>query len=119
VDETERKPTPLKYAAPASSGPLPPHFAVLLLCMPMLLVGFLMVPAPLRPVTPLPLYRWFWAVQVVAMLCALISIFLLCDSRVRRWPWFARINLLINIPGLAVCTFAILRYVVVNMPSPN
>ena len=119
MERSDRKPATLNYDAPEPSAPLPPPFVAILLCLPMLFFGFLMIPAPVRPLTPLPLYRWLWVIRAFAMLCALISIFLFCDRRVKYWPWFVRLTLLITIPGLAACTFAILRYVVINMPSPN
>ena len=84
----------------------------------MLLLGFLVLPAPVQPALALPLYRWVWVVRAFAILCSLISILLFC-GRVKRWPWLVRLNLLINILGLAACTFAILRYLVINLPSPN
>jgi hypothetical protein len=115
----DRQSTRLNYAAPASSAPLPPAYVAILLCVPMLLVGFLVILTPLRPVIPLPSYRSFWIIRAFAMLCALISIILFCDHRVKRRPWFVRLNLLVNLPGLAACTFGVLRYVVINIPPPN
>jgi hypothetical protein len=85
----------------------------------MTMIGFLWMPAYVRPPTPLFLFRWFWMLRASAMLCALISIFLLCSKRLTHWPWFVKLNLLINIPGLAACTFGILQYVIVNLPSPS
>jgi hypothetical protein len=74
---------------------------------------------PVRPATPLHPDQLFWVVRASAMLCALISVLLFCDVRVGRWPWFVRVNLLINIPGLTACSFFIMRYVLVNTPSPG
>jgi hypothetical protein len=117
VERREPPANPLDYGAPEPSAPLPPPAVAILLCVPMALVVFLWVPPPIRPVTPFLLFRWFWVVRAVAMVCALISMFLFCDKRVTRWPWFARLNLLINIPGLAACTFTILRHVIFHLPN--
>jgi hypothetical protein len=62
--------------------------------------------------------HWFWAVRAFAMVSAILSIVFLPREPVVPWNWWVRVNLLINIPGLAICTFAILRFVIINMPGP-
>lgn len=88
----------------------------------MLLVGLLAVAAPLGSIIPLPSYRSFWLIRAFAMLCALVSIFI---HPANRTPWWVglnglvRLNLLINLVGLATCTFAVLRYVVLHIPDSH
>jgi hypothetical protein len=107
----------IEYGARVQGPPSLPSSIALLLTIPMVFVGFLCLPAQLRPSLPFATFRWFWFARAFAMLCALISIFLCCRKGDRREPWFIKLNLLVNLPGLALCTFGILRYVVINMPS--
>ena len=112
-------PAPLEYAEAEANPPLPPAPVAVLLCVPMVLAVYFFLPPPLRPLTPAFLFHRFWIPRAFAMLCALVSIFLFADKRVRRLPWHGKLNLLVNIPGLAICTFSIFRYVWVNLPPPN
>lgn len=107
----------LPYGADDPPVAYPPRAVVLLLTLPMAALAVFALPPALRLGYGLT-FRAFWYLRTLAILTALVSIFLVPAGPWRRMPWPARLNLLLNLPGLALAVFGLLRWVVVNMPSP-
>ena len=113
----ERPDQPILNYAPDPEPPVryPARWVVLFLALPMAaLVAAL--PAEVRGGIGGLTFRTFWYLRTAAILTALVSIFLVPFAG-SRTPWYARVNLLFNLPGLALSIFGLFRWLLLNMPT--
>lgn len=84
----------------------------LALCIPMLLTGYVCLPRWIVECIPWAVLAPFWAVRAIGMTTALVSIFMYGGLGRAQRRWYIAVNLWVNIMGLAVCAYSILKWLI-------